>query len=73
MGLSLCTPSSALLGYCIKEIRVPWNEFLAVVALGLWSKLLTAAVVNNYTALKHWQADNFLNTKALANTVSHFC
>ena len=39
------TPSSAH-GCCKSEIPVPWNEFLAVVALGLWSMLSTTAVVN---------------------------
>ena len=34
------------MGCCTKDIPVPWNESLAVMALGLWSILSTAAVVN---------------------------
>jgi len=48
----ICTLSVVAVGCCIKEIPVPWNESLAVVALGLWSILSTAAVVNIWYSSK---------------------
>ena len=39
-------PLLRLFGCWKSEIPVPWNESVAVVVLGLWSMLSTAAVVN---------------------------
>jgi hypothetical protein len=38
---------SAQLGCWKSEMLVPWKEVVAVVAVGLWSMLSIAAVVNN--------------------------
>jgi len=39
---SMPAPGNA--GCCMREIAVPWNDCVAVVELGLWSMLSTAAV-----------------------------
>ena len=43
-----CFSPSLSVDRCWKsEMLVPWKEVVAVVAVGLWSMLSTAAVVNN--------------------------
>ena len=46
MSVGLSFPGSSVVGCWTSEIAVPWNESWALVELGLWSMLSTAAVVN---------------------------
>ena len=46
-SVALSFPLSSVFGCCTSEIAVPWNELWALIELGLWSILSTAAVVNS--------------------------
>ena len=45
---SSSSPSCSELGCWKMEMLDPWNDVFAVVAVGLWSMLSTAEVVNNF-------------------------
>ena len=46
--LSRCSPSDSVGRFWKSEIPVTWKALLAVVELGLWSKLAIAPVVNKF-------------------------